>query len=62
MNRDLPPLPADDDYTAALRDLATRVNGFVYQGDRLNAVIDTIKVLRADPALAQALLAEEATA
>lgn len=42
-----------------LRTLAVRVNGFLYHGDRLEAVIDTIKALRADPDLAARLLGLE---
>jgi hypothetical protein len=51
----LPDTPA---FAAALGNLATRVNGFVYAGDRLNAVMDTVRHLRADPALASVLLSE----
>lgn len=54
--RTLPGLPFDPAYTDALQDLATRVNGFVYSGDRLNALVDTVKVLRAHPDLARMLL------
>lgn len=39
-----------------LRALAVRVNGFLYHGDRLEALIDTVKVLRADHELAARLL------
>jgi hypothetical protein len=53
---ELPPLPEGDGYTVLLHDLASRVNGFVYPGDRLTAVLDTVKVLRADPDLARQLL------
>lgn len=55
---ELPPLPEGPPYTVALTDLVSRVNGFVYAGDRLNTVIDTVKVLRADPALARQLLCD----
>lgn len=40
-----------------LQVLAERVNGFVYAGDRLNAVLDTVRELKADPELAARLLA-----
>lgn len=40
----------------ALRQLVERVNGFVYAGDRLNAIVDAVKVLRADPELAARVL------
>lgn len=40
----------------ALAELVTRVNGFVYAGDRLNAVVEAVRHLRADPALASRLL------
>jgi hypothetical protein len=55
---ELPPLPAGEPYTVALGDLVARVNGFVYQGARTDAVLDTIKVLRANPELARQLLTE----
>lgn len=55
---ELPPLPDGPPYTVALTDLVSRVNGFVYSGDRLDAVLDTIKVLRADPGLARQLLCD----
>lgn len=58
--RNLPMLPQDDTYTDALRDLVIAVNGFPYAGDRLNAVVDTVKVLRANCDLARLLLAEPA--
>jgi len=48
---------AGDEYADDLRELATRVNGFVYPGDRLNAVVDAVRELRADPDLAARLLA-----
>lgn len=51
-------LPADGDYTEALRELVVRINGFVYYGESTEAVIDTIRILRADPALARKLLAQ----
>ena len=52
----LPPLPQEDDYLLHLRNLVERINGFVYPGDRSDAIMQTIKVLRADPDLASALL------
>lgn len=52
----LPPLPRDNRYTRSLSELVEHVNGFVYPGDRANAVVDTVKVLRHDPALARELL------
>lgn len=55
---DLLPLPAGEDYTRLLSHLVHRVNGMVYPGARLDAVMDTIKVLRADPELAAKLLGE----
>lgn len=42
--------------TQDLRKLVDRVNGFIYQGDRLNAVLDTVAALRSDRALAARLL------
>lgn len=56
------PLPETPAFTTALSVLAERVNGFVYAGDRLNAVVDAIRHLRADPALAATLLIVEETA
>jgi hypothetical protein len=52
--------PPGGDYSSDLRLLAGEVNGFVYQGDRLNAVLDTVQVLRANPELAARLLGPEA--
>jgi hypothetical protein len=52
-------LPADPAYTVAVTTLVARVNGFVYAGDRFNAVVDTLRHLRADPQLAATLLAME---
>lgn len=52
----LPSLPADSAYTARLRELVERVNGFVYAGDRLEAIVKTLKVLRSDSDLARELL------
>jgi hypothetical protein len=39
-----------------LETLAARVNGYVYHGDRLNALVGTVEALRADPDLAARLL------
>jgi len=39
-----------------LERLIEKVNGFVYQGDRLNAVLETVRVLRTNKALAARLL------
>lgn len=52
-------LPENPAYTVALTTLVARVNGFVYAGDRLNAVVDAVRHLRADPVLAAKLLNEE---
>lgn len=52
-------LPAHGKFKLAMRELITRVNGFVSAGDRTNAIIETIKHLRADPNLAQQLLGED---
>jgi hypothetical protein len=41
----------------ALKQLVERVNGFVYAGDRLNAIVEAVAVLRKDPDLARRLLA-----
>ncbi len=53
---ELPELPTDETFTNALTDLATRTNGFVYHGDRLETVIRAVKVLRANPDLARTIL------
>ena len=45
-----------DDDRRDLETLATRVNGYVYHGDRLNALVETVEALRADPDLAARLL------
>jgi len=45
-----------DDDIKDLETLAARVNGFVYQGERLNALVATVEALRADPDLAARLL------
>lgn len=56
---DMPPLPLDDDeFNAAVVDLAERVNGFVYDGDRLQGALAAVRAMRADPGLADQLLAE----
>lgn len=54
--RNVAPLPTDAGYTAAVEELVTRVNGFVYAGDRLSAVLETVRELRADPDLARKLI------
>lgn len=51
MEQELPEALDED-----LRALITRLNGFVYMGDRTNAIIDTIKALRADHELAARFL------
>lgn len=48
-----------DDDRRDLETLATRVNGYVYHGDRLNALVQTVEALRADPDLAARLLGFE---
>jgi hypothetical protein len=50
----LPEVPADkvDD----LRQLVEAILGFVYMGDGTEAIVKTIRVLRADPELAARLL------
>lgn len=52
-------LPMDnEEYRASVQELAEVVfNGFVYQGDRIEAVIDTLVALRANPELAARVLA-----
>jgi hypothetical protein len=55
--RDLPPLPVYQEYSTDLSRLVEAVNGFIYQGDRLNAIVETVRVLRANPDLAARLLA-----
>lgn len=42
-----------------LRTLIARLNGFVYMGDRTNAIVDTLRALRADHELAARLLGLE---
>lgn len=55
--RTLPPLPQHDDYVTAMRTLVTAVDGLPpHEGDRLFAVVDTVKMLRANPELARILL------
>ncbi len=53
---ELPELPTNETFAADLILLAERANGFVYHGDRLEAVIRTVKVLRAYPELARRIL------
>ncbi len=56
---DMPPLPVDDDeFNTAIVDLAERVNGSVYDGDRLQAILGAVRAMRADPDLADQLLAQ----
>ena len=43
----------DEDTREAVQELAKRVNGFLYHGDRLNALVDTVRALREDPELAR---------
>ncbi len=52
----IPELPDNPDYRLYLTDLAERVNGFVYAGDRLDAVVATVRALRADPKLLAELI------
>lgn len=54
--RDLPALPDYQDYALDLSQLVEKVNGCIYAGDRLSAVVDTVRALRADPELARRLL------
>jgi hypothetical protein len=54
--RDLSALPVYPDYSIDLSRLVEAVNGFIYAGDRLNAVVDTVRVLRANPELSRRLL------
>lgn len=53
-------LPKTPAYTVALTNLVSRVNGLVYAGDRLDAVVEVVRHLRADPELAALLLETEA--
>lgn len=57
MNQPAEPIINHDE--AALHELVTKVNGFVYAGDRLNAVVETVEALRADPALARRVLDDQ---
>lgn len=50
----LPEVP--EDKVEDLRQLVEAINGFVYMGDRIEAIIRTVRVLRADPDLAARLL------
>jgi hypothetical protein len=50
----LPEVPADK--VEDLRQLVEAILGFVYMGDGTEAVVKTIRVLRADPELAARLL------
>lgn len=49
--------PGNSDRDEALQQLVERVNGFVYMGDRLNAIVEAVAVLRKDPDLARRVLA-----
>lgn len=51
-----------EEYLAALQELATKVNGIVYHGDRLEAVVATARLLREQPELARRLLDPEVDA
>lgn len=56
---DMPPLPLEDEeFTAAVVVLAERVNGFVYDGDRFQAMLGTVRALRDDPDLADQILGQ----
>ena len=59
MKKELPDLPMDPEYSKKLTQLVETINGFVYSGDRLNAILDTLKALRANPDLASVLLGTE---
>lgn len=48
--------PPTEEYYRDLQALAKRVNGFLYMGSRLEAILDTVRVLRDDPELAKRLL------
>jgi hypothetical protein len=53
------PLPIDEPgYEDALRELVTGIDGYLYQGDRLEAILDTLRALRAEPELTAILLKE----
>lgn len=45
------------DQETAMMKLVEEVNGCLYTGDRLDAIVQAVKVLRADPVLAAAVLA-----
>jgi hypothetical protein len=49
--------PGVDQRDEALQQLVEQVNGFVYTGDRLNAIVEAVMVLRKDPGLAARILA-----
>jgi hypothetical protein len=49
-------LPNGDAYTRGLETLISKVCGFIYPGDKQRAVLDTIRVLRDLPELAELLL------
>lgn len=50
------PLPTSASFSTALQALVTGVNGIVYAGDRLEAVLDAVRWLREHPSHAQTLL------
>jgi N-acetylneuraminic acid mutarotase len=54
----LPPGDAKSgsEFWAALRDAVGDINGFVYSGERTDAIIDTIKYLRTHPAMVKKLI------
>lgn len=55
---DMPPLPLEDEaFMDAANELITRVNGFVYDGDRMNAILGAVRAMRDDPGLTRQLLA-----
>lgn len=55
----IPPIeePMQPERDEALQQLVEQVNGFVYAGDRLNAIVEAVAVLRKDSGLAARLLA-----
>jgi hypothetical protein len=56
---EMPPLPVDDDeFNDALVTLAERVNGAIYDGERLQALLGTVRALRDDPDLADQILGQ----
>lgn len=57
-----PPVTSAEKRSLDLSRLVTLVNGFVYSGDRTNAVVDTVRVLSDHPDLAVALVLPEVAA